>query len=428
MISDGGWAVKGIKNVFLTKTFPNHFSIATGLYEESHGIVGNVMFDPLFNATFHGWLPNDGANSSWFDDGGEPIWVTNQKQNMLHRSGVMAWPGGMATIKGFLPYRKAAQQDGFSDKQKVDNVIEWFTDEYPINLGLLYFDEPDHTGHAFGPDSEQVLQKIFELDELLGYILDELEEHNLLDHTNIILTSDHGMTSLLNDTEHIVDLDRYLDFSTYFVTSKSPVAAIYPNKEELAEEIYKNLTGIPHTKVYWRKDIPAGYHYKNNRRIPPILLEPEEHYWVRYNQTAYIAGQHGYNNSLQSMHPFFIAMGPDFKKGAKVDSFSNLDIYPLMCALLRLKPAPNNGSLEIVSELLEERSSDSATFGAYLIILVFIGLVGGVFSVAACQIHRRYKRRQRRVSSLSLPHTFHYAKSDRMPLMSDGTDEDDEDF
>lgn len=229
MINDGGWAIKGVKNTFITKTFPNHLSIVTGLNAESHGIVGNVMYDPDFKSTFHAWVKADSENSSWLDDGGEPIWVTNQKQNTEHRSGVMAWPGGMASIKGFLPYRRASEGDGYTYKEKVDILIKWFKDEYPINLGLLYFDEPDHTGHKFGPDSKEVLSKILELDELLGYILDELEVHNLIDSTNIILTSDHGMASLPNDTEHMIDLNTYIDFSTYTVTSSNPVAGIFPN-------------------------------------------------------------------------------------------------------------------------------------------------------------------------------------------------------
>lgn len=427
MISDGGWAMHGVKNAFLTKTLPNHYTIVTGLYEESHGIVGNVMYDPLLNATFHGWLDSDLRDSRWWDDGGEPIWVTNQRQNTHHRSGVMAWPGGVAVVKGFQAYRAESFNDGLTKKERVDRLIEWFTDEYPINLGLYYENQPDEFGHSYGPDSKEVLTEILELDSLLGYLLDKLEDNNLLKDMNIILTSDHGMTTTPNDTAYKINLDDYIRLNSYSITSKNPVAGIHviPESKELEDEIFKNLSRIPNAHVYRRKDIPSHYHYSNNRRIPQIIVEPEEHYWISYNNSKGVAGEHGYNNSLQSMHPFFIAMGPDFKPGAKVDCFNNVDIYPLMCKLLGLKPAPNNGSLDVVSQLLnEDQESGYATFTTYIIILLIIGLIGGVFSVAACRVHRLHKRRLRSVSSLSLPHSFRYSKSDRMPLMSDTSDEE----
>ncbi|XP_045197523.2 bis(5'-adenosyl)-triphosphatase enpp4-like [Mercenaria mercenaria] len=427
MISDGGWAVKGIKNTFLTKTLPNHYTIATGLYEESHGIVGNIMYDPVLNSTFHGWLDKDARDSRWWDNGGEPIWVTNQKQDTQHRSGVLAWPGGLAVVKGVLAYRTESAFDGLTKKERVDKIIEWFTDEYPINLGLYYEEEPDHTGHLFGPDSKEVLSMIFELDSLLGYFFDKLEDNDLLKTTNIILTSDHGMTSTPLDAEHKINLDDYVRVDSYSITSKNPVAGIdiIPASKELEDEVFKNLSRIPHAHVYRTKDIPRQYHYGNNRRIPMIIVEPEEHYWISFNGSAGVLGEHGYNNSLASMHPFFIAMGPDFKPGAKVDTFNNVDIYPLMCTLLGLKPAPNNGSLDVVSQLLIDREgSDSTTFGAYILILLLIALVGGLFSVAACQVHRQHKRQLRSISSFSLLHSFRYSKSDRMPLMSDSSEEE----
>lgn len=228
MISDGAWAVHGLKNAFITKTLPNHFTIATGLYEESHGIVGNVMYDPIFNSTFHGWIDSDLRDSRWWDDGGEPIWITNQRQNTQHRSGVLAWPGGLASVKGFQAYRAESFNDNLTNKERVDRIVKWFTDEYPINLGLYYENQPDSVGHKYGPNSTEVLSKIFELDSLLGYLLDKLEDNDLLKNMNIILTSDHGMTSNPNDTEHKINLDDYIRLNSYFITSKNPVAGIHP--------------------------------------------------------------------------------------------------------------------------------------------------------------------------------------------------------
>lgn len=226
MIADGGWAVYGTRNVFLTKTFPNHYTLATGLYEESHGIVGNVMYDNVFNATYQPWNVNEVSNPRWY--GGEPIWVTNQRQNTKFRSGAMMWPCSVAPIKGYLPYRLRPFDASVSFNERVDTIIEWFTDEYPINLGLLYFQEPDEVGHKFGPDSDELLRKLMELDQVLERLLYKLEDYHLLDKTDIILTSDHGMASIPEDESYKIDLSKYISFDSYFVTSTNPVAAIFP--------------------------------------------------------------------------------------------------------------------------------------------------------------------------------------------------------
>ncbi|KAJ8315596.1 hypothetical protein KUTeg_007746 [Tegillarca granosa] len=126
--------------------------------------------------------------------------------------------------------------------------------------------------------------------------------------------------------------------------------------------IYDKLQKIHHAKVYYKKDIPERYHYKNNRRIMPILVVPEEGYSLQTNGSYVPDGNHGYDNSLPDMHPFFLAMGPAFKQGYSVDSFEMVDIYPMLCHILNLKPAPNNGSLEKVHELLKEKLPDNSTF------------------------------------------------------------------
>lgn len=70
-LASDGVRAPWIEPRFITKTFPNHFSIATGLYEESHGIVGNNFFDPVLNDTFR-----LGRNESeWWDTGAIPLWV-----------------------------------------------------------------------------------------------------------------------------------------------------------------------------------------------------------------------------------------------------------------------------------------------------------------------------------------------------------------
>ena len=226
IINNGVHARQGVKTAFLTKTFPDHYTIVTGLFEESHGEVGNTIFDPHFNEVFNIENASQDADPKWFDYGGEPIWVTNQKYSTTRRSGSVYWAGDGAAVKGFLPYRHLKYDGSIPFRQRIDEIVNWFADEYPINLGLLYFEEPDQTGHDFGPESSDIIEKVKELDGDIGYLLGKLEENDLLDDMNIIITSDHGMTTTPTDEEHKIDLDKYLDIKTYDVDSVNPVATI----------------------------------------------------------------------------------------------------------------------------------------------------------------------------------------------------------
>ena len=222
-------ANRGLKNVFLTKTFPNHYSILTGLYAESHGITGNIFFDADLKQQFNSFTNvTQLTDSRWFDVGAEPIWATNQKASQSHRSGSVMFWGSDARVKGFLPTHHVRFNASTPFRNRTDIMISWFTAENPVNLGLLYFNEPDHTGHTYGPDSKEVIQKVEELDKEVEYLLKRLKEENLTANMNIIITSDHGMTSLVNDTEHAINLNNYIDIETYDVDSTRPVATIRP--------------------------------------------------------------------------------------------------------------------------------------------------------------------------------------------------------
>ncbi|XP_076445120.1 ectonucleotide pyrophosphatase/phosphodiesterase family member 5-like [Babylonia areolata] len=432
IIRNGGQARYGMKDAFITKTLPNHFTLVTGLYEESHGIVGNTMFDPVLNETFEVENRSQMAASRWFDVGAEPIWVTNQVQKKSGRSGCMMWVGCEAPIKGVVPTRHVPFDGDMTIETRIDETIEWFKSTYPVNLGLIYYEEPDHTGHKFGPDSPEVTAMIGTLDKVVGHLLKKLEEADLLDDVNIILTSDHGFTA--TGPNRIVNLDDYIDPNSYRIFSSSPEAAILPN-EGLEEEVFANLSAgaksNPNFKVYNKSTIPEEFHFTHNRRIMPILVSARENYSIVFNHSTWTAkGNHGYNNSLQDMHPYFLAMGPGFRKGAEVASFENVDVYPLMCHLLGLVPAPNNGSLHPLLPLLREKDEKTTvmTFGTYFFVLLVIGSVGGVFAVAACRQHRYLKRMQRsRVIALeggvkySLPPANGGAK---VPLLSEPSDEE----
>ncbi|KAK7107555.1 bis(5'-adenosyl)-triphosphatase enpp4-like [Littorina saxatilis] len=432
----GVHASRGIKPAFITKTFPNHFTLVTGLYEESHGIVGNTIYDPELDEVFDVRNTSQESSSRWFDVGAEPIWVTNQLQNKDGRSGCMQWIGCEAHIKGMTPTRHTPFTANMKYETRIDNTLAWFKGSYPTNLGLIYFQEPDGTAHAYGPDSDNVTKKIAYLDTLVGYLLRRLREEGLDKKTNVIITSDHGFAATGKD--RLINLDAYIKVGTYRIFSSSPVASILPNKG-MEDVIFKNLsagaTKTGHFKVFKNDSIPPEFHYTHNRRIMPIIVMSKENYSIVYNYSDsdfVLAGNHGYNNSLQDMYPFFVAMGPGFREGAEITTFDNVDVYPLMCHLLGLHPAPNNGSIEPLRSLLRVREKDEkttvVTFGTYFFVLLVIGSVGGVFAVAACRQHRYLKRMQRtRVVAMaggvkySIPPANGGAK---VPLLSDTSEEE----
>ena len=224
-----------VKNRFITKTFPNHYSIATGYDEESHGVTGNNFYDDAIKKEYT--FDNDSDPLMWnngtMGGGAEPIWVTNEKtkdHSVLYpkSSGVMMWPGCKAKIHGIRPTWHMDYNQTYPNKSRVDDVVKWFTDhDKPINLGLLYFSEPDHSGHEFGPNSEKILDLIVALDGIVGYLLEQLEKHDdLLHRMNIIITSDHGMAEIGKD--NLIKLNDYLDPSLYEMYGGSPVFNIDP--------------------------------------------------------------------------------------------------------------------------------------------------------------------------------------------------------
>ena len=357
-----------VKNVFPTVTMPNLYTIVTGLYPESHGIIGNEMFDPVFGAIF-----DSSNNESRWWNGGEPVWVTNQKQG--HKSGMCFWPGYDVVIRGYFPsyssngtrYDKPfvyPYANPMPVKERIDMAIKWLTADDPPTFVALYFLDTDTAGHRYGPDSPEVKATIRNFDaNVTGYLLEQLRQVGLLDEVNIIVTSDHGM--LAYNTSNFVDFDDFLNASTYQPFSGNKAFfAIQPlsGKETY---VYESLKDEQRKKqlfeVYKKEDVPDSLHFKHNRRIGSIVGLMKEGWYIRSSHLpeakepdGVIRGDHGYNNTIKDMYPFFIARGPAFKENLTSEPFELTDIYPLICDILGIEPAPHNGSLSRVKQLFRE--------------------------------------------------------------------------
>jgi len=217
-------ATPGVTNAFVTKTLPDHYTIVTGLYEEDHGMVANDFYDPVFKELYD---PFKSKEIKWWAGTGVqkvvPLWVTNEDTDEDRASGVCMWWGCDVigqTPQYFTPY------DGevpFIDR--ADDIVRWFTNQNkPINFGVLYMNEPDHTGHLYGPESTELVNKVMELDKNLGSLLRKLEQYPTLGGLNIIVTSDHGMEPVKGN----IYLNEYIDSSLYLSYAGSPVRHIVP--------------------------------------------------------------------------------------------------------------------------------------------------------------------------------------------------------
>lgn len=225
-IIDEGVIVKEVESAYITKTFPNHYSLVTGLYAETHGIVANEMYDPVLNRSFS--METDSIYESLWWEEAVPLWVTIQKAG--GRSGAAMWPGSDVKIHGMYPNQYLRYNASVSFETRVERIIEWFSapKDESVDFVVLYWEEPDESGHRLGPQNPEMDKVIADIDEKLGFLMNELKKAGLYEKVNLIVTSDHGMTQL--STDKIIELDEYVTRDLYTWVDKSPVVGILPKE------------------------------------------------------------------------------------------------------------------------------------------------------------------------------------------------------
>lgn len=341
---------EGLIPSFPSKTFPNHYTIVTGLYPEHHGIVANTMEDPSIGPDRFTMSSATAKDSRWW--GGEPLWVTAEKHGQ--RSASMFWPGSEVEIGGVRPSHWTPYQDDFPHRDRVNQVLDWLRlpDAERPTFITLYFSLVDTIGHRQGPDSQAVLDACAELDIEIAALVEGVRALGLADRVNYVLVSDHGMSQLSLD--RVVVLDDYLDMSQVRTIDGSPIIGLSPRPGATMslDDIYLALKDKhPSLDVYRRDETPAHLHYRDNPRIPPILTLAADG-WTIASRTQVLGwaddrvmgGAHGYDTNLKSMQGLFIASGPQFRRGAVVPPLENIHLYEMMARVLGLTPAPNDGS------------------------------------------------------------------------------------
>lgn len=344
-----GVKAEGVIPSFPTKTFPNHYTMATGLYPDHHGIVMNNFYDPVLNEDYSVGDRKAVGDGRFY--GGEPIWVTAEKQGLTAAS--LFWVGSEAEIGGVRPTKWKKYQHKMPYGDRIDTIISWLQLPEPARPDLImwYFDQPDGNGHDFGPDSPEIVQTIHILDSLIGVFLDKIEALPYAESINVIVTSDHGMCPLAND--RVVLLKEHLDPAWIErIHGGNPVFTIGA-KPGFDDEIETALKKVEHITSWRKNEIPERLHYGTNPRVMDFVVAADSSWSVFFDKTGdYLAGAHGYDNRNRDMYAIFYAAGPSFKKGYKHGTFNNVDLYGLMCEILKLKPVPNDGQLSNVLPML----------------------------------------------------------------------------
>ena len=330
-----------------SKTFPNHYTLATGLYPDHHGIIGNKFINRATGKKFS--LSNREVKHDAHYYGGEPIWLTAQRQGL--RTAVFYWPGSDVAVQGKYPdkYFNYDQEPRLTFGQRIDGILKQLRrpEAKRPQLIMAYFEQPDHNGHVYGPQAKQTRIAVMEIDKLISNLYERIQKLPISDKVNFIVVSDHGMT--LTMPEKHIDARQYLKKEWYYDIEGDAPANIYV-REGCADSICLALQGVDHIRVWHRTEVPYYLHYGTNENVGDVVIDTELG-WLFSDKKAEYGGTHGYDPSYNDMHALFRAVGPAFKH-ISLPHFPNVDVYPLLCHLLGIEPAPNDGSLNIVKRML----------------------------------------------------------------------------
>jgi predicted AlkP superfamily pyrophosphatase or phosphodiesterase len=358
----GVWAPEGMMPSYPSLTFPNHFTIVTGLYPEHHGLVANSFYDETKHARFMISDPNVVRDASWYS--GVPLWSLAESQGM--RAACLFWPGSEAEIAGHRPTWYAQ----FDNKmQATDEVQQARIDDAVALLKMpaterphfitIYYSEPDHEGHEFGPDAPQTKAAVLKMDKLIGKLEKALKATGL--PIDLVVVSDHGMAKVEGGW---ITLDEFADLSNF----ENAGALLYGKTEEDRVRVYTKLKqASSEFMTYRRKDVPAGLNYNQNSRAGDPVVIATGPYAIRAHKPpagtpakAPEAGMHGFDpHRIPEMKASFFAAGPDIAPGKTVAPFQNINLYPWMAHMLGLQVAKNDGSLNVLAGTLRDNGGET---------------------------------------------------------------------
>jgi alkaline phosphatase D len=348
----GVWAPQGMMPSYPSLTFPNHYTLVTGLYPEHHGLVANSFYDPARKQRYAYTDPQAATDGTWY--GGVPLWSLAESQGM--RTACLFWPGSEATIAGFQPTYYLHFDNKIDENARIRQVLAWLRLPPPDrpHFITLYYAEPDHQGHSFGPDAQETRAAALRMDGLVGVLKAALDATGL--PIDLVVVSDHGM---VQSAAGWVTLDQFADLKGFDTVG----SLLYGNTEEDRQRVYNQLKkASPQFVAFRRKDVPAGLNYNQNPREGDPVVVATGPFAIRAHGPA--AGQedrpptlglHGFDaRNMPQMKASFFAAGPDIVEGNTVAPFENVNLYPWLAHLLGLSPPKTDGSLNVLAGTLRD--------------------------------------------------------------------------
>lgn len=334
---------------FPTKTFPNHYTMATGLYPDHHGIVLNSFYADDKKSDYNKKDKSTISDGSYYS--GEPIWSTAELQGV--KSATLFWVGSEAKIKGVYPSITMKYNQSLPFETRIDSVYNWLLlpQSKRPHLIMWYYHEPDGLGHDAGPRSPELMAEIEKLDTHLGDFFTKMRLLPYYNKINFIVTSDHGMAET-TDQKRVL-LDELIDTANLeYYDGWNPVLNLKVEDDKLIE-VYTNLKSNDNLQVWYNDSIPERLNYGTNPRTHDITVVAKPRWSIFWSWNIGTSrGAHGYDNSFKDMHTIFYAAGPAFKKNYIAPEFENVNIYPLIAEILNLKPAVTDGNLKNVQNML----------------------------------------------------------------------------
>ena len=357
----GAWAPEGMFPAYPSLTFPNHFTIVTGLYPEHHGLVANSFYDPIRDARYAIAKADAVTDGTWYK--GIPLWSLAEGQGM--RSACLFWPGSEAEIGGFRPtwyaqFDSKTQATDAVQQARIDNAVALL--KLPAadrpHFIAIYYSEPDHEGHEYGPDAPQTKAAALKMDAMVGKLKKALDSTGL--PIDLVVISDHGM---IKSEGGWITLDQFADLAGF--ETDGPL--LYGKTEADRERVYNQLKkASSQFVVYRRKDLPASLNYSGNQRTGDPVVVATGPYAIRAHgppagaeERPPTIGMHGFDpHKMPEMKASFFAAGPDIVAGKTVAPFENVNLYPWLAHILGLIPPRTDGTLNVLAGTLRDGGAD----------------------------------------------------------------------
>jgi predicted AlkP superfamily pyrophosphatase or phosphodiesterase len=350
-----GVHAKKLIPMFPTMTFPNHHTIVTGWRPARHGVIHNNIYDPTTKETFAFNKPELQGSQWW---GGEPVWATAIKQG--RRANVLFWPGTGTAMAGVLPTEWKRYESRPEPGEIVNQGLNWLDQpaEKRPSVVLLYFHHVDSVGHKQGTDSPEIADSVAQVDEAIGRLVEGIHRLKLEAVANLVIVSDHGMANI--SPSRTVALGDLVDLKTVQVDFSGALAGVRPldGNVDMLFRVFKQKEN--HFKTYRSENMPKRYHFRNNPRIPQVVLVADDGWYLSRRTSTEPSTRemnkatHGFDPRLDSMGAAFIASGPAFRKHTTIAPIENVHLYNLFCATLGLKAAVNDGDNRLVRKVLAE--------------------------------------------------------------------------